>query len=359
MTAADDGRRTARRLGPGHLPPRSPASGRDRSSTCSAGCAPTAPATVRRPGLRRGHDDRDAGRPLAGRAGHRGRLLPRDARRGGHVRRPGPGGVRPAATCATGRRTDRSTSSSATPSCTGCPGTRDLLARWAGLAARPAAGSPSRCRATSARRPTRCSPTCAARRGGPPGSADAAPRPDAVLEPAGYFDVLAAAGLAPDVWETTYLHVLTGADPVLAWVRSTVLRPVLARSWPTTTRPRSSPPSTPPRCGRPIPPGPTARRCCRSAGSSPSAPARLTTRPSGYGDPRSLTGLHHVQVACPAGSERRAARLLRRRARHDRGPEAAGPGRARRRLVPLRRRGDPLRGRGGLPAGAQGRTMRA
>jgi trans-aconitate 2-methyltransferase len=31
-----------------------------------------------------------------------------------------------------------------------------------------------------------------------------------------------------DAWETTYLHVLTGADPVLAWVRSTVLRPVLA-----------------------------------------------------------------------------------------------------------------------------------
>jgi trans-aconitate 2-methyltransferase len=57
--------------------------------------------------------------------------------------------------------------------------------------------------------------------------ADAAPRPDTVLEPAGYLDVLTAAGLAPDVWETTYLHVLSGADPVLGWVRSTVLRPVL------------------------------------------------------------------------------------------------------------------------------------
>jgi trans-aconitate 2-methyltransferase len=59
--------------------------------------------------------------------------------------------------------------------------------------------------------------------------ADAAPRPDAVLEPAGYLDVLTAAGLSPDVWETTYLHVLSGADPVLGWVRSTVLRPVLDR----------------------------------------------------------------------------------------------------------------------------------
>jgi trans-aconitate 2-methyltransferase len=58
--------------------------------------------------------------------------------------------------------------------------------------------------------------------------AGAAPHPDAVLEPAGYLDVLTGAGLSADAWETTYLHVLTGADPVLAWVRSTVLRPVLA-----------------------------------------------------------------------------------------------------------------------------------
>ncbi|MGY1600801.1 trans-aconitate 2-methyltransferase [Geodermatophilus sp. SYSU D00815] len=59
--------------------------------------------------------------------------------------------------------------------------------------------------------------------------ADVAPRPGAVAAPAGYLDLLTAAGLAADVWETTYLHVLTGADPVLGWVRSTVLRPVLGR----------------------------------------------------------------------------------------------------------------------------------
>ena len=59
--------------------------------------------------------------------------------------------------------------------------------------------------------------------------ADAAPHPDTVLEPAGYADVLAGAALSADVWETTYLHVLDGPDPVLAWVRSTALRPVLAR----------------------------------------------------------------------------------------------------------------------------------
>jgi trans-aconitate 2-methyltransferase len=55
-----------------------------------------------------------------------------------------------------------------------------------------------------------------------------APQPDAVLEPEGYLDVLTGAGLPADVWETTYLHVLRGPDPVLGWVRGTVLRPVLA-----------------------------------------------------------------------------------------------------------------------------------
>ncbi|SDF61274.1 trans-aconitate 2-methyltransferase [Blastococcus aurantiacus] len=58
---------------------------------------------------------------------------------------------------------------------------------------------------------------------------DLAPSPSAVLEPAGYLEVLTGAGLSADVWETTYLHVLSGEDPVLGWVRSTALRPVLAR----------------------------------------------------------------------------------------------------------------------------------
>ena len=58
--------------------------------------------------------------------------------------------------------------------------------------------------------------------------AAAAPPADPVLGPGGYLGVLEAAGLRAEAWETTYLHVLTGADPVLDWVRSTVLRPVLA-----------------------------------------------------------------------------------------------------------------------------------
>lgn len=48
-----------------------------------------------------------------------------------------------------------------------------------------------------------------------------------VLEPAGYLSVLTGLGLDADVWETTYLHVLTGTDPVLEWTRGTALRPLL------------------------------------------------------------------------------------------------------------------------------------
>jgi trans-aconitate 2-methyltransferase len=46
--------------------------------------------------------------------------------------------------------------------------------------------------------------------------------------PAEYLNVLARAGLEADVWETTYLHVLHGDDPVTGWYRGTGMRPVLA-----------------------------------------------------------------------------------------------------------------------------------
>jgi trans-aconitate 2-methyltransferase len=47
-------------------------------------------------------------------------------------------------------------------------------------------------------------------------------------DPAVYLDVLARAGCEVDAWETTYLHVLPGEDPVLEWVKGSALRPVLA-----------------------------------------------------------------------------------------------------------------------------------
>ncbi|RKE20830.1 methyltransferase domain-containing protein [Streptomyces sp. TLI_171] len=55
-------------------------------------------------------------------------------------------------------------------------------------------------------------------------------RPDASChEPARYLETLLAAGCVADVWETTYLTVLTGTDPVLEWVKGSTLRPVLDR----------------------------------------------------------------------------------------------------------------------------------
>lgn len=62
-----------------------------------------------------------------------------------------------------------------------------------------------------------------------------APRLAGVLRPAGavgepgeYAAILRGAGLRPDVWETTYLHQLSGPDPVLEWMRGTAMRPALA-----------------------------------------------------------------------------------------------------------------------------------
>jgi trans-aconitate 2-methyltransferase len=43
----------------------------------------------------------------------------------------------------------------------------------------------------------------------------------------GYLETLVAAGCAADVWETTYLHVLNGENPVLEWYKGTGLRPVI------------------------------------------------------------------------------------------------------------------------------------
>jgi trans-aconitate 2-methyltransferase len=48
-----------------------------------------------------------------------------------------------------------------------------------------------------------------------------------LLEPAGYYDALAPQCASVDVWRTTYLHVLTGEDPVVDWMLGTGLRPLL------------------------------------------------------------------------------------------------------------------------------------
>lgn len=49
-----------------------------------------------------------------------------------------------------------------------------------------------------------------------------------VHPPATYHRWLAPRTRRLDIWTTEYLHVLEGPDPVLSWVKGTVLRPVLA-----------------------------------------------------------------------------------------------------------------------------------
>jgi trans-aconitate 2-methyltransferase len=50
--------------------------------------------------------------------------------------------------------------------------------------------------------------------------------PDA-HDAATYLDALAGHGCSVDAWETTYLHVLEGDDPVFTWVSGTGARPTL------------------------------------------------------------------------------------------------------------------------------------
>jgi len=50
-----------------------------------------------------------------------------------------------------------------------------------------------------------------------------------VEAPDTYFDILSPFSSAIDLWETTYLHVLQGEDPVLTWVSGTALRPFVQR----------------------------------------------------------------------------------------------------------------------------------
>jgi trans-aconitate 2-methyltransferase len=49
----------------------------------------------------------------------------------------------------------------------------------------------------------------------------------AATGPHEFLDALARPGWEVDAWETTYLHVLTGPDPVFEWIRATGARPVL------------------------------------------------------------------------------------------------------------------------------------
>lgn len=46
-------------------------------------------------------------------------------------------------------------------------------------------------------------------------------------DPGFFYDLLRPLAAALDIWETEYLHVLKGADPVVEWTKGTALKPVL------------------------------------------------------------------------------------------------------------------------------------
>ncbi|WP_342803857.1 methyltransferase domain-containing protein [Luteipulveratus flavus] len=132
----------------------------------------------------------------------------------------------------------------------------------------------------------------------------AALREAPVGEPASYADLLAPSCPRLDVWETTYLQVLDPAGeqdaPVLEWVKGTALRPLLdllkgaeREAFLDDLRAR------------------LAREYPRSAYGTPFPFRRIFAvgQVAGGGDSTekvtSVRGLHHVQVACPAGSEER------------------------------------------------------
>jgi trans-aconitate 2-methyltransferase len=52
-------------------------------------------------------------------------------------------------------------------------------------------------------------------------------RPSPVLTPADYHRVLSPFANELDIWETEYLHVLGGKDPVKEWTKGTWLKPLL------------------------------------------------------------------------------------------------------------------------------------
>jgi trans-aconitate 2-methyltransferase len=109
------------------------------------------------------------------------------------------------------------------------PGHADLMIRWAGLlpaGAWIAMQVPGNFDAPShqaVREVARSAPFADALR-------DMPWREEHVIEtPRRYADLLTDAGCTVDAWETTYIHQLTGATPVLDWITGTALTQVKSR----------------------------------------------------------------------------------------------------------------------------------
>lgn len=58
-------------------------------------------------------------------------------------------------------------------------------------------------------------------------NSDAVTLEQSVMSPVWYVERLHELGFMVDAWQTTYIHVLTGDNPVLEWFKGTALRPLL------------------------------------------------------------------------------------------------------------------------------------
>ena len=120
--------------------------------------------------------------------------------------------------------------------------------------------------------------------------------------PAEYLAALETAGLEASVWETTYLQVLTGEQPVLEWMKGTALRPVLG----------ALDPADGERflveygdlLAEAYPPGPSGTllpyRRVFAVGRDPVGRCHPAAPADG---PAEVVGLDHAQLAMPAGRE--------------------------------------------------------
>jgi trans-aconitate 2-methyltransferase len=52
-------------------------------------------------------------------------------------------------------------------------------------------------------------------------------RPLSVAPPAAYYDLLASHAASLDIWESEYLHVLSGENPVKEWIKGSRLKPLM------------------------------------------------------------------------------------------------------------------------------------
>ena len=112
-------------------------------------------------------------------------------------------------------------------------------------------------------------------------------------DPAVYLEALAGLGCTVDAWETTYLHVLQGPDPVFTWVSGTGARPTL-QALPDDLRPAFEE---------------EFKRRLRAAYPERDGRVVLPFRRIFVVARGRMIALHHVQVACPPGGEDDARRF--------------------------------------------------